>query len=397
PQIDLRAISEVGKHAMNLGREVRFVTPPGMFLFSPTEKYASLSAMSEENVPKLRLKPRLAGAAPAEPAPAPETTPSPDSGDTESSLRLKPPVAENPPTDPVEPTPGPPPSEVVAPAFPPPVEPAATEAPLPAVPPSPKIVLRPKMPAPEGAAPSEEPVAPAVERPVSPAPLPAALPVMLYEKPPEAEKPTAPLFPPPPGLQKGEEAPAQLAEDVKAAMGGNPWKKRIFAIFGATAVMIMVSVGALYYLEKDVPVPPPVVRPKVESQAAGPDAPKGPLGAAKAAIAKKEGNLTDPANEVLNATVGPPLIPPAPLVPAAPAAVSVTPAGPSTEFVAWVRQLHVAGVRSGAMPRVFIDRTAYSPGDLVNPQLGITFVGYDADRRMLSFKDEAGFTVERRY
>ncbi|MDP2136280.1 MAG: hypothetical protein Q8J74_00365, partial [Candidatus Didemnitutus sp.] len=86
------------------------------------------------------------------------------------------------------------------------------------------------MPAPEGAAPSAEPVAPAVENPEPPAPLP----VMLYEKPPEEGKPPAPLFPPPPGLQKGEEAPAQLAEDVKAAMGGNPWKKRIFAIFGAT-------------------------------------------------------------------------------------------------------------------------------------------------------------------
>ncbi len=326
--------------------------------------------MSEENVPKLRLKPRLAGDAPAEPAPvpaaAPETTPSPEATETPNSLLLEPRLAENAPAE----TPAPPP----------------------------KIVFKPKMPAPEGAKPSAESVAPVSENPVEPAPPPAPLPVMLYEKPPEAGKPAAPLFPPPPGMQKGEEAPAQLAEDVKAAMGGSPWKKRIFAIFGATAVMIMVSVGALYYLEKDVPVPPPVVRPKIETKEAGPEAPKGPIGAAKAAIAKTEGNLTAPANEVINAAVADATASPTvPVAPSVAAAVPSASTGPSTEFVAWVRKLHVSGLRSGAVPRVFIDRTAYSPGDIVNPQLGITFVGYDADRRMLSFKDESGFTVERRY
>ena len=35
-------------------------------------------------------------------------------------------------------------------------------------------------------------------------------------------------------------------------------------------------------------------------------------------------------------------------------------------------------------------------GDLVNPQMGITFEGYTDATRILVFKDKSGATVERR-
>jgi hypothetical protein len=65
-------------------------------------------------------------------------------------------------------------------------------------------------------------------------------------------------------------------------------------------------------------------------------------------------------------------------------------------FKAWVQNLRISGVRAGSNPKVFIERTAYGVGDLVNPQLGILFDGYDAETRMLRFKDKTGATVEVR-
>jgi hypothetical protein len=53
-------------------------------------------------------------------------------------------------------------------------------------------------------------------------------------------------------------------------------------------------------------------------------------------------------------------------------------------------------LRVGVNTRVFLGGTAYMVGDLVNPQLGISFDGYSPETRMLRFKDKAGATVERR-
>ena len=53
-------------------------------------------------------------------------------------------------------------------------------------------------------------------------------------------------------------------------------------------------------------------------------------------------------------------------------------------------------MRGGANPRVFIGSSSYQVGDLVNPQMAITFEGYTDATRMLVFKDKTGATVERR-
>ncbi|HWA28085.1 MAG TPA: hypothetical protein VG734_20710, partial [Lacunisphaera sp.] len=81
-----------------------------------------------------------------------------------------------------------------------------------------------------------------------------------------------------------------------------------------------------------------------------------------------------------------------------PAAPPKPPPAPpaSIAFRGWVENLKIAGVRGGANPRVFVGKSSYSPGDLVNPQLGITFDGYNPETRMLTFKDKTGAKVERR-
>ena len=61
-----------------------------------------------------------------------------------------------------------------------------------------------------------------------------------------------------------------------------------------------------------------------------------------------------------------------------------------------MQNLKISGVRGGATTRVFIGGTAYVIGDLVNPALAITFDGYDAETRTLTFKDKTGAKVERR-
>jgi hypothetical protein len=82
--------------------------------------------------------------------------------------------------------------------------------------------------------------------------------------------------------------------------------------------------------------------------------------------------------------------------PAKPAGPPPPPA-PTPVFRAWVENLQVRGVRGGAAPRIFIGNSSYQLGDLVNPQLGISFDAYDATTRVLTFKDKTGARVERRH
>jgi hypothetical protein len=86
--------------------------------------------------------------------------------------------------------------------------------------------------------------------------------------------------------------------------------------------------------------------------------------------------------------------PPTPVAAAAkPAAPAVVP--PSAAFVAWVKNLKITGMRSGASPRILVERATFSVGEVMNADLGITFDGYDASRRVLRFKDQTGAIVER--
>ncbi len=134
------------------------------------------------------------------------------------------------------------------------------------------------------------------------------------------------------------------------------------------------------------------------------------VAAAKDAIAKVEQGRTADANEVIaaDAATKPDETKPAatteteqkPVVPAEtkPAVVTPKPAAPapSAAFKSWVADLKNVSVRVGPPARVFIGGITYPQGEVVNPQLGIVFEGYDDARKMIIFRDRSGAKVERR-
>ena len=77
-------------------------------------------------------------------------------------------------------------------------------------------------------------------------------------------------------------------------------------------------------------------------------------------------------------------------------AAPIIPPPASVAFRAWAENLTVSAARGGASPRIFVGGTAYQTGDLINPQLGITFEGYNDETRTVIFRDKTGATVERR-
>lgn len=203
-------------------------------------------------------------------------------------------------------------------------------------------------------------------------------------------------FPPPPGAVKFPLPSAAPGFPPPAARAGGGKKK--FLLLGGVAVGVLaIGAGAFFYLTKPEPPPP---KPAAKKSAA--TAPGQAVASAQSAVEKTKQEQLAPLNEVVNAELAAksPAVPAvAEVKPAAAPPPPAKPAGPppaSLQFKVWVENLRISGVRSGASPRVFIERTAYAPGDIVNSQLGISFKGYDPETRLLSFTDQTGAIVERR-
>jgi hypothetical protein len=101
-------------------------------------------------------------------------------------------------------------------------------------------------------------------------------------------------------------------------------------------------------------------------------------------------------NETAAAAPQTPVSSPATTPPMAAAPTAPRVVAPSSAFVAWVKNLKITGVRTGAAPRILVERATFAVGEIMNSELGVTFDGYDASRRMLRFKDKTGAIVERR-
>lgn len=69
----------------------------------------------------------------------------------------------------------------------------------------------------------------------------------------------------------------------------------------------------------------------------------------------------------------------------------------SPAFLTYVADAKVSGVFQGEPSRAFINGRLARSGTLVEEGLGITFVGVDAENRMLLFKDRSGARVTKRY
>jgi hypothetical protein len=70
------------------------------------------------------------------------------------------------------------------------------------------------------------------------------------------------------------------------------------------------------------------------------------------------------------------------------------PPDPSFEFRTFVD--HLKGVvRYGPPTRLIINGLTFRPGDVVDPKLGVVFVGLDPETKELIFQDYTGATARR--
>lgn len=359
-----------------------------MILFPHVSKFVSYSVMSEENVPKLRLKPKLVidpvhlePIAPIDPVPS-EEAPVEEPKATRLKPRLSPPAAESSePSSNYEPAAFPenPPSVDETPAVSEASEPAA--APIwekPAV----KFSLKPKV----LSDPTPMELPPPVEE--SPDADPSLLPPayagsgeqLIGEIPPEPRALTSRPFPPPPGnFPPPATAPGKPTPPWARPPAASSSKKNIVRLGGGVIAVLLILGGVFVGYRKfaaKAPAPPKIAE----------KAPVKPVAEEKPAPEKVE-----PAKEPVPASVER-VVEPEPV----PEPVEVAPPPPSVAFRAWVDNLRVSGVRTGSETRVFIGGQSYEAGEIVNPQLGITFESYNSETRRLIFRDKTGATVERR-
>ncbi len=413
--------------------------------------------MSDENTPKIRLRPKLAGAPPAiTPAsvnpPAEEAVPEvavslPAATPTEvkpaaprAKLALKtggttPPIGLSNTTSPLAPkepaapqsfdprTFAPPPAKPVLVARSKVGNPAEGEkSPVAtgATPPFPTDTTKKKFPVLNDAPPSPETWPAVLDASPPPGLAPVGPPSGTYEEPAEITairkastfpfpSPTA-KFPPLPGLG------ASIASEPPEVPAAEGFLKKLLLI-GALFIVLLAAAGFAYFkffakTSTQVKTPPAtaastpekskllVAAEKLQQAQQAPlneaiAADPGATAAQPAVKTTPSALATAAATDTVSGAV---LVEqPAAVPEPAPVAVKSPPPQPSLVFKAWVANMKIRGVKGGDSPRVFIDKTSYVPGDVVNQQLGIIFTGYNESTRVLSFQDKTGATFERRH
>jgi hypothetical protein len=203
-------------------------------------------------------------------------------------------------------------------------------------------------------------------------------------------------------------------------------------LIGVAGVIVFAAVGFFVFgkLTKGSAEDKPVAEQPAQKKAANPAAPQAAAGTKQSQVAaeKKAGTSATPASatptaqtktetpaqpkqeQPASAAATSPVAPTAASTsavasapttqpttqPAAAKPVAEAAPEPSAAFTAWVKNLKITGLRTGAVPRILVDRATFAAGDTINTELGIMFDGYDASRRMLRFKDKTGAVVERR-
>ena len=112
----------------------------------------------------------------------------------------------------------------------------------------------------------------------------------------------------------------------------------------------------------------------------------------------KEKNATTPAGEAAPAT------PPRPVEQVtayagerADASAPPPPPAANPRFVRYAEALRVSGVFQGNPARALVDGRLVRSGDLIEPVLGVTFVGVDAETKHLLLQDTTGAQVRVKY
>ena len=152
-------------------------------------------------------------------------------------------------------------------------------------------------------------------------------------------------------------------------------------MIGLVGVLVLAVTGYFWYQQyvashpKEPPHPATVSKPP-------PPAPAAPVAAPAQASAAVGANQTAPVREVAQ-------LPPAPKKHPPPVALD-----PSLQFRTFVDRLKVA-VRIGPPTRLIVNDLSYRPGDVIDPKLGVVFVGVDTETKELIFQDPTGAIVRR--
>jgi len=208
--------------------------------------------------------------------------------------------------------------------------------------------------------------------------------------------------------QKIMPAFAPLASEITT-----PAKRSLLPLLGLVAALL-VCFGEGYYWFF-VRVASPASKPAVIANPS-PAPPKAQLSAAAAGTRagvpgenSAKVSPTQAGQAPANSTVAAPVVVPAKTpagsaaVPGAPSAgiplpaAPPQPAAPSAAFRAFVDHLKIGGIRTGPPARLFVDGVAYHPGDIMNRNLGVVFIGVDEITNEILFKDAKSAVIRRRF
>lgn len=69
----------------------------------------------------------------------------------------------------------------------------------------------------------------------------------------------------------------------------------------------------------------------------------------------------------------------------------------SAAFRQYVSEIVIRGVFQGNPPRASLNGRTFRAGDVVDKGLGVVFVGIDADKKTITFRDASGAVITRKY
>lgn len=241
--------------------------------------------------------------------------------------------------------------------------------------PAPRLKLAPTDPA------GADPLMPPPPKITPPPPSPAAAPL-----PPPAKN--VPFVRAAPDVPESAYTPA--VPNTAPVYRADGW---LAAVVALCVVGVVGFYGVRYFLNR--PQPPPA-------------APASPASSANAIERAREAAVAHDANvsaidDVSRSAENHPAPATEPAVTETPPAVAEPPLPevlriePTQEFRDFVASLKVNGVFQGEPARALLNGKMYGVGQLVEPSLGITFVGVETDTKDLVFEDIRGAIVKRHY
>ncbi len=259
----------------------------------------------------------------------------------------------------------------------------APEVPMPRVPPPAFAPLPPPVP-PSLSPPVSAPIPPPLPEISTPPPMAVALPPVEGGSPADVVTPLPSLALRPVSAVPPVPVPP-LPTFIRPTLKVAPKKKVTPVVVLIALVGALAAVGYFVFIREQSPAPVVANHPAVSAPASTPAAAVPPAGA--------------PAVQTPKVSQIPPLPPPPPppSATATKSTQSVASAAAAAAFRAWINDVRITGVRSGAAPRAMINGRLVRPGDIVDASAGIVFDGLDEERKQVVFRDRTGAFATKSY